>query len=107
MEPVASIARLLSNAKSQVLTIYIFGRFYSGGDGIHDTHMNQGSTGKYLHRPGSGNKDQNDVWQDGALLVDLGAGRWAGYFAAFQNQLLPTDDLGNPRPGAKPIGAQT
>lgn len=106
-EPVASIARLLSNAKSQVLTIYIFGRFYSGGDGIHDTHMNLGSTGKYLHRPGSGNKDQNDVWQDGALLVDLGAGRWAGYFAAFQNQLLPTDDLGNPRPGAKPIGAQT
>ncbi len=106
-EPVASIARLLSNAKSQVLTIYIFGRFYSEGDGIHDTHMNQGSTGKYLHRPGSGNKDQNDVWQDGARLVDLGAGRWAGYFAAFQNQLLPTDDLGNPRPGAKSIGAQT
>jgi uncharacterized protein YukJ len=105
-EPVASIVRLLSKAKTQVLTIYVFGRFYSEGEGIHDTHMNQGSTGRYLHRPGSGDKDQNDIWQDGALLVDLGAGRWAGYFAAFQTQLLPTDDLGNPRPEAKPIGAQ-
>ena len=66
--------------------------------------MNQGSTGKYLHRSHSGNKDQNDIWQDGALLVDLDAGSWTGYFAAFQNQLLATDELGNPRPGAKPIG---
>ena len=102
-EPVASIMRLLTNAKDDALTIYVFGRFYSQGDGIHDTHMNQGSSGRYLHRPGSGSRDQNDVWQDGALLVDLGTGRWAGYFAAFQNQSLPTDDLGNPQPAAKSV----
>jgi uncharacterized protein YukJ len=37
------------------------------------------------------------------LLVDLGKPEWAAYFAAFNQQLVPTDDLGNPQPNAKTL----
>jgi len=103
VEPVKSVIRLLRRARQDGLPIYVFGRFYKEGDGVHDVHMNQGSTKRFLHRPNNDSNDHNDVWQDGALLVDLGDGRWARYFAAFQNQLVPTDDLGNPVADAKPI----
>ena len=104
-EPAASLARLLAKAQSEALDVYIFGRFYREGDGVHDTHMNQGSTGgEFLHRQGNDSTDHNDVWQDGALLVDLKQPEWAAYFAAFDQQLVPTDDLGNPVEGAKPVG---
>jgi len=49
-EPVASLKRLLSMAYQQQADVYVFGRFYREGDGVHDTHMNQGSTGEFLHR---------------------------------------------------------
>ena len=65
--------------------------------------MNQGSTKGFLHRPGDDGNDHNDVWQDGALFVRLGEGAWAAYFSAFTQQLVPTDDLGNPVPEASPI----
>ncbi|GLS21491.1 hypothetical protein GCM10007874_45080 [Labrys miyagiensis] len=104
VEPAASLIRLLAKAQSEGRDVYLFGRFYTGGDlGIHDTHMNQGSTGSYIHRAGDDTNDHNDVWQDGGLLVDLGQPEWAAYFAAFDQQLLPTDDLGNPTAGAKPL----
>lgn len=104
VEPAASLIRLLSKAKSESRDVYLFGRFYTGGDlGIHDTHMNQGSTGSYLHKAGDDHNDHNDIWQDGALLVDLGEPEWAAYFAAFDQQLMPSDDLGNPQPNAKPL----
>jgi uncharacterized protein YukJ len=102
-EPVASLARLLDRARLQQADVYVFGRFYSEGNGIHDTHMNQGSKGGFVHRPGDDSNDHNDVWQDGAVLVDLGEPEWAAYFAAFNQQLVPTDDLGNPQPGAESI----
>ncbi|QBR01816.1 DUF2278 family protein [Paraburkholderia pallida] len=103
VEPVATLQRLLVRAKQSNLDVYVFGRFYSEGDGIHDVHMNQGSTGEFIHRPGNDSNDHNDIWQDGALLVDLGTPQWALYVAAFDQQRLPTDDLGNPTPDAKPI----
>ena len=102
-EPVASLKRLLASAQQGQADIYVFGRLYSEGDGLHDTHMNQGSTGSFLHRPDDDSNDHNDVWQDGALLVDLGQPEWAAYFAAFNKQLVPTDDLGNPQPNAQTI----
>jgi uncharacterized protein YukJ len=102
-EPVASLSRLLRKAQDQQADVYLFGRFYSEGNGIHDTHMNQGSTGSFAHRAGDDSNDHNDIWQDGALLVDLGEPEWAAYFAAFNQQLVPTDDLGNPLPGAQTI----
>ncbi|WP_028219840.1 DUF2278 family protein [Paraburkholderia oxyphila] len=103
VEPVATLQRLLVRAKQSNFDVYVFGRFYSEGNGIHDVHMNQGSTGEFIHRPGDDSNDHNDIWQDGALLVDLGTPQWALYVAAFDQQRLPTDDLGNPTPDSKPI----
>jgi uncharacterized protein YukJ len=104
-EPVASLNRLLKRARKEKADVYVFGRFYSEGDGIHDTHMNQGSTGSFVHRDGDDSNDHNDIWQDGALLIQFGKAEWVAYFAAFDQQLVPTDDLGNPTDDAKPIGA--
>ena len=103
VEPVATLQRLLLRAKQSNLDVYVFGRFYSEGDGIHDVHMNQGSKGEFIHRPGNDSNDHNDIWQDGAVLVDLGTPQWALYVAAFDQQWLPTDDLGNPTADSKPI----
>jgi uncharacterized protein YukJ len=102
-EPSASLQRLLSKARQQNFDVYVFGRFYSEGDGIHDTHMNQGSTKSFIHRPGNDSNDHNDVWQDGAVIVDLQEQEWAAYFAAFNQQLVPTDELGNPLADAHSI----
>ena len=115
-EPATSLQSLLTTAKENGHTVYVFGRFYtSGGDGIHDTHMNQGSTGAYLNPadPDSSvqaqlnhvhpSPDHNDIWQDGALLIDTGTD-WTAYFAAFAQQFLPTDDYGNPTSDARPVG---
>jgi uncharacterized protein YukJ len=103
VEPAASLKRLLIRAHQNKLDVYVFGRFYSEGNGIHDTHMNQGSTGGFVHRDGDDSNDHNDIWQDGALFVNVGEPEWAAYFAAFNQQLVPTDDLGNPQPGAETI----
>jgi uncharacterized protein YukJ len=102
-DPAASLKRLISSAGSDGFDVYVFGRFYQEGDGIHDTHMNQGSTGSFVHRAGNDSNDHNDVWQDGALMIDRGENEWVAYFAAFDQQLVPTDDLGNPLPGAATI----
>ncbi|MEW6634338.1 MAG: DUF2278 family protein [Pseudomonadota bacterium] len=103
-EPVASMNRLLQQAAQAGWDVYVFGRFYSEGDGIHDTHMNQGSKGgQFAHRQGDDRNDHNDVWQDGAVLFATSSEKWAGYFAAFEHQFLPTDDLGNPTADSKPV----
>jgi uncharacterized protein YukJ len=104
VEPVASLKRRFTNARQNGLDVCVFGRFYQGGDnGIHDAHMNQGSTGSFIHRAGNDRNDHNDIWQDGAVFVDVGQPEWAAYVAAFSQQLVPTDDLGNPQPGAATI----
>jgi uncharacterized protein YukJ len=97
-EPVATLKRLLNKAQSENLDVYIFGRtFTDGGQGIHDVHMNQGSqSNTFLNNGRDDHNDHNDIWQDGAVLVDLGQTQWAAYFTAFTQQLVPTDDLGNP-----------
>jgi uncharacterized protein YukJ len=103
-EPYRSLARLLQNAVTNRWTTYVFGRFYTDGtNGIHDIHMNQGSSGGYVHRDGDDSNDHNDVWQDGAVIVDMGDGGWAAYFTAFTQQEVPTDDLGNPAQAAHEI----
>jgi uncharacterized protein YukJ len=102
-QPVAALSRLLSKAHQQNFDVYVFGRFYNTGDGIHDVHLNQGSTKGFIHRPGNDSNDHNDIWQDGAVMVDSGEPEWAAYFSAFNQQLVPTDDLGNPKPGAATI----
>ena len=97
-EPLASLKRLLQRAQSENADAYIFGRTYThGGPGIHDVNMNQGSTSDaFLNNGRDDHNDHNDVWQDGAVLVDLNEPQWAAYFTAFTQQLVPTDELGNP-----------
>ncbi|TFW32470.1 DUF2278 family protein [Massilia horti] len=103
-EPPASLSRLLHRAQEGGCDVYLFGRTYRDGEpGIHDIHMNQGSTGPHFLNNGNDRIDHNDVWQDGAVLVDLGLDNWAAYFTAFTQQLVPTDDAGNPTAGAHEI----
>jgi uncharacterized protein YukJ len=102
-EPYQSLSRLLQRAQNGKWDVYVFGRFYTEGDGIHDVHMNQGSTGSFAHKKDDDSNDHNDVWQDGAVLVDMGDEGWAAYFTAFTQQLVPTDDLGNPTRDAQEI----
>ncbi|MFF7749519.1 DUF2278 family protein [Streptomyces sp. NPDC007971] len=76
------------------------------GNGVHDIHMNQGNSGRFIGDDG--------VWQDGGLLLHFpGQSRWVGIFLAFQSQSWHTDDttgrpLGGvdgtrPEPGTRPV----
>jgi uncharacterized protein YukJ len=103
VEPVASLLRLLQKARGQQFDVYVFGRKYTDGLGVHDVHMNQGSTGSFINN-GTDDNDHNDIWQDGAVLVDVGQPEFAAYFTAFTQQLVPTDNLGNPVAGGHQIG---
>ena len=101
VEPVASLLRLLQQARSASLDVYIFGRTYTGGDlGIHDVHMNQGSQKSFLNNGVDDHNDHNDIWQDGAVIIDTGQPELAAYFTVFTQQMVPTDRLGNPASGS-------
>jgi uncharacterized protein YukJ len=55
------------------------------GNGVHDIHMNQGNSPRFVGDDG--------VWQDGGLLLHLsGESRWVAIFLAFQSQAWHTDD---------------
>ena len=101
-EPVATLeAALAKAAADENACVYAFGRTYTqGGAGIHDIHMNQGSTGSHFQNIGNDSNDHNDVWQDGAVLINYSDGTWAAYFTAFTQQVVPTDDMGNPEQGS-------
>jgi uncharacterized protein YukJ len=103
VEPVASLLRLLRTARSHNSDVWVFGRKYTTGDGIHDVHMNQGSGGKFINDGSDNHNDHNDVWQDGGVIVDVGQPAFAAYFTAFTQQFVPTDNLGNPTSGGHPI----
>jgi uncharacterized protein YukJ len=61
----------------------VFG--FEPGDGVHDIHMNQGSSGEF--------RRDNGVWQDGGLIMHFPSeNRWVGIFLAFQSQAWHTDD---------------
>jgi len=69
------------------------------GNGIHDIHMNQGSSGQF--------KKDNGIFQDGGLLIHFPSrNQWVAGFFAFQSQSIHTDDrTGNPietRPEPEP-----
>lgn len=95
VDPAAGLARLLKSAKTADADVYFFGRTYkSGGLGVHDIHMNQGSSGSFVNDGVSDGNDHNDVWQDGAVIADFGE-KVAAYFTSFIQQFVPTDELGN------------
>ncbi len=78
-------------------TIYAFGerwgpenerdKFFgfTPGNGVHDIHMNQGSSDRFMKYDG--------VWQDGSLIIHLpDENKWIAIFLAFQSQCFHTDD---------------
>jgi len=103
VEPVASLLRLLSKAHAGNFDVYVFGRKYTDGFGIHDVHMNQGSQGSFLNNGVDDHNDHNDIWQDGAVIVDTRQPELAAYFTVFTQQLVPTDKLGNPDADSHPV----
>jgi uncharacterized protein YukJ len=103
-QPVASLEAAFDQAVKTNAHVYAFGRTYTGGDaGIHDIHMNQGSTGRHFLNEGNDDTDHNDAWQDGAILINYPDGTWTAYFTAFTQQIVPTDDAGNPAAGGHEI----
>ncbi len=70
------------------VTDKVFG--FTPANGVHDIHLNQGSTGRFAR--------DNGVRQDGALLLHFPVqSRWVAIFLAFQSQSWHTDDVtGNP-----------
>jgi uncharacterized protein YukJ len=75
------------------------------GNGIHDIHMNQGNSGRFVSDDG--------VYQDGGLLVHFpDQQEWVGVFLKFQSQSWHTDDktghqIGGPvKPPAPPEGPE-
>jgi uncharacterized protein YukJ len=61
----------------------IFG--FLPGNGIHDIHMNQGNSSRFVKDDG--------VWQDGGLLFFFpSTERWTAVFLKFQSQTWHTDD---------------
>lgn len=70
---------------------------FEPGNGIHDTHLNQGSPPPH--------KGDNGLWQDGALFIHFPAeNEWLGFFLAFQSQFAQTDTHGDPIPGSPKFG---
>jgi len=58
---------------------------FAPGNGIHDIHMNQGSSDAFMKYDG--------VWQDGCLIIHLpDESKWIAIFLAFQSQCFHTDD---------------
>lgn len=89
-----SVVALLNQAVADADSVlYAFGSAFSDGgvvDGIHDIHMNQGN-------PLNNHANENGIWQDGAVLVNLPAqNTWTALFLAFQTESWVTDDAGNP-----------
>jgi uncharacterized protein YukJ len=102
---------VLKQAISAHAQVYIFGSEYSDPassgkpavTGIHDVHMNQGSTGSF--------SDDNAAKSDGALIIyiqdqgNAGSGQWVGVFLAFASQASQTDDTGNAVSGSPDLAS--
>jgi uncharacterized protein YukJ len=63
--------------------------------GVDDVHLNQGT-------PNSQSQAQdNGIYQDGALLVQMPDNSYSAFFFAFAGQCFNTDDNGNCSGGSK------
>ncbi len=74
--------------KSTEIDLYVFGEPFPKDDptGIHNIHMNQGSSGEF--------GKENGVFQDGALFFHFrDRNNWVAFFSAFQSQSFHTDDV--------------
>ncbi|RGP58731.1 hypothetical protein FSPOR_11816 [Fusarium sporotrichioides] len=76
---------IIDKAISTEATAYIYGSEFNNGKVIHNVHMNQGNSGRWL-------KD-NGVFQDGALIFQL-EDHWEAVFIGFASQAFHTEDGG-------------
>ncbi|KAF4944757.1 hypothetical protein FGADI_12462 [Fusarium gaditjirri] len=74
---------IIDRAISTEATVYIYGSEFNDGKGIHNVHMNQGNSGRWL-------KD-NGVFQDGALIFQF-EDHWEAVFIGFASQAVHTED---------------
>ncbi len=86
---------VLERAVAKRSKIYLFGEPFSGGGGIHNVHMNQGSAGQFA--------GSNGVWQDGGLIIqDADLNRHVAIYLAFGSQAVHTgEDSGHALPGSQ------
>lgn len=85
---------ILDRAIAQSATVYIYGSAFDNGKGIHNNHMNQGNSGRWL--------DDNGVFQDGGLIIQF-QDHWEALFIGFASQAVhthdgPGEDAGYPNP---------
>ncbi|KAH7207886.1 uncharacterized protein BKA55DRAFT_263959 [Fusarium redolens] len=84
---------IIDRAISAKATVYIYGSEFDRGKGIHNIHMNQGNSGRWL-------KD-NGVFQDGGLIFEF-EDHWEAVFIGFASQAVHTRDgperAGDPLP---------
>jgi uncharacterized protein YukJ len=84
---------------TKTVTVYAFGfLFEPKQDGLHETHMNQGNPKPAKGSHVKDHSNENGVFQDGAVIVEVD-GKFQALFVAFQTQLVPTDNRGRPIPG--------
>ncbi|KAF5594895.1 yukJ [Fusarium subglutinans] len=74
---------IIDRAISTKATVYIYGSEFNDGKGIHNVHMNQGNSGRWL-------KD-NGVFQDGGLIFQF-EDHWEAVFIGFASQAVHTED---------------
>jgi len=47
--------------QAEIIASFARNSVSSKGNGIHDVHLNQGSTKSFIHRPGDDSNDHNDI----------------------------------------------
>ena len=91
------IMPVLQRAVDMRAKVYLFGEPYDDDLGIHNIHMNQGSTGRFAK--------YNGIWQDGGVIIkDQNLNRYVALFLAFGSQAIHTDEqTGDALPGSQTI----
>ncbi|KAL6922868.1 hypothetical protein FSST1_000142 [Fusarium sambucinum] len=76
---------IVERAISTKAVVYIYGSEFNKDKGIHNVHMNQGNSGRWL--------TDNGVFQDGALIFQFDD-HWEAVFIGFASQAVHTEDGG-------------
>jgi uncharacterized protein YukJ len=88
-----SLQPIIDRAISSKATVYIFGSGFGDSKGIHNVHMNQGSSRRWAH--------DNGIYHDGCLIIQF-EDHWEGVFIGFASQAVHTGDTdpeaGQPTP---------
>ena len=78
---------ILDRAIEEKAKVYLWGSAYRSGKGIHNVHMNQGSSGRF--------SGANGIFQDGGFVIEFDD-HWEGVFIGFASQAVETDGEGQP-----------